>query len=386
MAQTTTTVTATFPFPELTKFASELQPPTHATLQVLQRELNSNAMSVHSNFGGGRHGHLTLTIPAPRYLAITNDAFPPPVAPPVNPVIPAAPTAAINEALRQHQEHVRTFRQYHDTDKALVRCILAATPSTYVDALCDVDFGYANVTTLQLVTHLHDTYGALTPADRDNNLARMQTPWSPPTPIEVLFQQLEESQRFALAAAEPIADTVLTRIGYQIIIKTGMFADGCRDWRLLPEANQTWAAFKTHFARQERDRHETATAASTGYSGTAFHVQAVGSPPPPSTNTALAATILPSGPELLALLVELRNLRASTKPTGTPTPSPPAASKHIARGYCWTHGSTANATHSSSTCKNKAPGHVDTATWRNQLGGNPNAYVPHSRRTDPSPP
>jgi hypothetical protein len=47
-------------FPQLTPFATDLQPPTHGSLRVLQRELNSNAMSVHSNYGGGRYGHLTL--------------------------------------------------------------------------------------------------------------------------------------------------------------------------------------------------------------------------------------------------------------------------------------------------------------------------------------
>jgi hypothetical protein len=52
MAQTTTSVTANFLFPELSKFATNLQPNTHASLQILQRQINSNAMSVHSNSGG----------------------------------------------------------------------------------------------------------------------------------------------------------------------------------------------------------------------------------------------------------------------------------------------------------------------------------------------
>jgi hypothetical protein len=178
-------------------------------------------MSVHSDAGGGLHGHLGLTITPARYLAVAQVPYPPPPVPPVLPVVPAAPAAAITVALRQHQEQVRIFRLYHDTDKALLRCIIAATPATYIDALSDNEFGFANVTTLALLTHLHTTYGALTPADRDNNLARMHTAWSPPVLIKVLFKQLEEGQRFAQAAAEPIADTVLTRIGYQIVMKSG---------------------------------------------------------------------------------------------------------------------------------------------------------------------
>jgi hypothetical protein len=95
-----------------------------------------------------------------------------------------------------------------------------------------------------------------------------------------------------------------------------MFTEGCRDWRLLDEANQTWPWFKLHFTGQERDRTELATASTTGYGRTAFHVQSTDTSPSLkiTDHEANAATVLPSGPELLALLVELRNLRATAKP------------------------------------------------------------------------
>jgi hypothetical protein len=202
----TASITSNFPFPELTPFATDLQPPTHGSLRVLQRELNSNAMSVHSNYGGGRYGHLTLTMDNIAYTALPHTvAYPAPVAPPAAPVIPANPTSAqINEAVRNHQEKVKIFNRYFDTDRALVRLIIAATPDTYIKALLDPMFGYANVTTLSLLTHLQTTYGEMTAADREANLARMNAPWSPPSPIENLFDQLEEGQRYAvLALIEP---------------------------------------------------------------------------------------------------------------------------------------------------------------------------------------
>jgi hypothetical protein len=114
-------------------------------------------------------------------------------------------------------------------------------------ALSDVNFGFAMVTTLQMMTHLTNTYGSMTSADCEANLTPMNAPWSPPTPIEPLFQQLEAGQRHAVLAAEPIADTQLTCIGLHLITKTGMLPDGCREWHLQAVANQTWAAFKSHF-------------------------------------------------------------------------------------------------------------------------------------------
>jgi hypothetical protein len=66
---------------------------------------------------------------------------------------------------------VRLFQQYHDTDKTLVRAVIAATPGTYIEALSDPDLGFANVTTFQLLTHPKAVYGTMTAADRDANLA-----------------------------------------------------------------------------------------------------------------------------------------------------------------------------------------------------------------------
>jgi hypothetical protein len=158
MSASSTGVTTNFPFPLLTPFATAHQPPTHNTILLLQRELNSNAMSVHSNDGGGLHGYLTLTVSPQRYLHIAGagNVFPVPVAP--APLInPAGTQIQVAEAIHQHAEQVRVFTRYHNTDKALVRAIIAATPSTYIDALADAELGYANVTTLQLLQHLQDT-------------------------------------------------------------------------------------------------------------------------------------------------------------------------------------------------------------------------------------
>ena len=42
--------------------------------------------------------------------------------------------------------------------------------------------------------------------------------------------------------------------------------------------------------------------------------------------------------------------------------------------YCWTHGRSDNLAHTGETCNNKATGHVETATWRNKMGGSDKDY------------
>ena len=56
---------ATFPYPTLTVFSNEA--PTIATLKVLHKQLNANAISVPSARGDGLLGHFILVVEAAVY-------------------------------------------------------------------------------------------------------------------------------------------------------------------------------------------------------------------------------------------------------------------------------------------------------------------------------
>ena len=193
-------ILANFPTAVLTPIASLTSPPTYLSLETAQRELNANAASVHSYGGGGRHGHLALTIAPAAYLALATVPFVPPAVPALAPVLGDAPTAAqITEANRLHLAAQKTFQRYHDVDKALLRQLIAAVPPVYIAALNDRTIGFSNVSCLQLLTHLKDRFGRISLAEMDANTARMSTAWHPPTPIDALFEQLNQGVYFASA-------------------------------------------------------------------------------------------------------------------------------------------------------------------------------------------
>ena len=97
----------------------------------------------------------------------------------------------------------------------------------------------------------------------------MSAPWQPPVPIQSLFKQLEDGTFFAAAGLEPISDNQVARLGYSIVLATGLFPEGCREWRLKPAPSQTYDAFRTFFRLVDSDRREAHTSSSVGYSGTA---------------------------------------------------------------------------------------------------------------------
>jgi hypothetical protein len=91
-ASTPDELIAGFPHYYLTKVAGE---PTFEDLKVIRRLLNTNAMSVASYEGGGRHGHLGIIIRNEEYFAVAVDVFPVPNNPGPSAMVVTGMTAAV---------------------------------------------------------------------------------------------------------------------------------------------------------------------------------------------------------------------------------------------------------------------------------------------------
>jgi hypothetical protein len=76
MSSTDNYIEMRFPKPILTPIKDV---PMYETIAKLEKEINSNTMSIPSARGGGQHGHLAIT-PA-KYLALTEVVFDPPLSP-----------------------------------------------------------------------------------------------------------------------------------------------------------------------------------------------------------------------------------------------------------------------------------------------------------------
>ena len=106
--------------------------PTYDIIASVHRKLKANAASVSSTLGGGTHGLLGLIILPATYQTVTGYPF----AAPVNPgnlpdIAPAASQAQIGEAVRQHKERLKVWKEYNATDLALKKQILAIIDEVY---------------------------------------------------------------------------------------------------------------------------------------------------------------------------------------------------------------------------------------------------------------
>jgi 6-pyruvoyl-tetrahydropterin synthase len=181
---------AGFPHSSLPKVTGE---PIVEDIKVIQRLLNTNAMSVASYEGGGRHEHLGIIMTNEEYFAVAVDVFPIPNNPGPSATVVAGMTAAvIMETTRIHKEETQVYHTYHNVDQAIKKLIIEAFDDAYLNAVSDEIVGYANCTSLQLLTHLLTYYAMISPTELTQNYERQNAPHDPNQPIETLFQQFQD--------------------------------------------------------------------------------------------------------------------------------------------------------------------------------------------------
>jgi hypothetical protein len=142
---------------------------TTTTYKLLRKEVYANLRSVHSDLGGGDNGYLALTIPTAQYVMRTGASFTESNHP------GQQPQYALNATARQITAGDRALDKALDDFKAFVAIkaavkaqILEAVRAMYYQELEDADFGYADVSILQLLQP-RGSQVALEPGRRHRN-------------------------------------------------------------------------------------------------------------------------------------------------------------------------------------------------------------------------
>jgi hypothetical protein len=80
-------------------------------------------------------------------------------------VVAGMTAAIIAEMTRLHREATQVYRTYHNVDQAIKNLIIKSFDDAYLNALSKKNVGYANCTSLQLLTHLLTYYAMITPTE-----------------------------------------------------------------------------------------------------------------------------------------------------------------------------------------------------------------------------
>jgi hypothetical protein len=150
------------------------------------------------------------------------------------------------------------YRTYHNVNQAIKKLIIESFDDTYLNALSDEIVGYTNCTSPQLLTHILPYYAMIAPTELTKNYERLNAPYDPNQPIEMLFQKIQDARAFVVAGGQPY--------GAAMMFNTGLFPDACRAWQSRVIAGKMWAQFKLDFATAHRELPLTSqTAQQSGF-------------------------------------------------------------------------------------------------------------------------
>jgi hypothetical protein len=371
--------------------------PTYDTLTHLRDELKQNAAAVPSNRGGGAHGYLGIVMSASMYdtvapgqpFTIVNYPGPQPD------LTNATTQAQISEAVRQHSEDLREWREYTNLHNALKKQLTEAIEPVYLRSQRHRHVGFANKTLREIIAFLFQAYGQLTPQKLIDNQMAMNAPWDPNTPFETLIEQIEDAMEIADAASQAFTEAQILTLAYTLVYNTGLYFDECKEWKAKPAPDKTWDNFKMFFldAQSELRQQQQATSARAGFSASAedkenqitdalanlataqaadqeAFCQLV------TTNTDLAEQLKTAMTDITSLknLILSQNQNRNNEnynpnhDNRNPNQNNPNRRKPN-KNYCWTHGFRVADDHNSQNCKNTKFGHQQSATKDNIMGG-----------------
>ena len=372
--------------------------PDYNTINNMVQLLYGNAASLTTSLGGGAHGHIGQIMSAALYATLSNTPYEAPPDPGANPTHAIGASAEVRQTnFQNHKELRRIFDNHQSMEDALKAAIIDAVDDTYIGELRDKYTGYLGVTPMDLLDHLLDRYGKITPADIEHCKKMMQDPIDSSQPIDVYFKRIDDSVQYAADGQVAFTTGQILQTTYHAVSATGFYNEACKEWRRKAADQKTWVNFKQFFVSEYHDRKEqnkVNTAGNNFHGANAIVDSAIDITHALDnlalaaindrdivaqltlTNTALSEQLKQALATNATLVSRLSNPTVPTPPPATPVPDarPPFdkaawTASLDPTGYCWTHGYCVVTGHTSATCNRKLQGHVDAAVRSATQGG-----------------
>jgi hypothetical protein len=248
------------------------------------------------------------------------------------------------ETTRLHREATQVYGTYHNVDQAIKKLIIESFDDAYFNALSDEIVGYANCTSLQLLTHLLTYYAMIAPTELTQNSERLNTPYDPNWAWQARAIAGKTWAQFKLDIATAHREFRLTN---QTAHQSGFHSANMMIEQGRDESMQDSVDAIAQLA--------TATASDRGTVATLT-----------TTNAKIATQLEAAHAQIAQLKNEIGTLKNTIKPAWQGQQPVKTTNND---NYCWSRGYQVAKWHTSATCNMKKSGHQDVANKNNTMGG-----------------
>ena len=150
-----------FPKPDLTRI---LGIPTYNSLHQMQLELNSNALCIQSNLGGGTYGHLGILMTNTKYAILSHVAYSHPVHPGIQ-RIPNNTTHVASYKLKiVYGKNILVFHEVRGVEQELIQKVVTAVAKQYIISMKNRTTVNFTGNIRQIFAYLLSTYRKISPS------------------------------------------------------------------------------------------------------------------------------------------------------------------------------------------------------------------------------
>ena len=166
------------------------------SITLQQSEHSGNLASIKSNLGYGLTGLMVISMNPSTFATIHPDPF----AIPTNPgpaldpdaIDTASSDTKIADINKAYALRSKIYSEFIAVERISVKLALDSMAKIYYEALKHTHTGYAKVTLRQLLDHLVTTYAVIDKFDLEENQEKITARYNPNTPIETLFEKINE--------------------------------------------------------------------------------------------------------------------------------------------------------------------------------------------------
>ena len=156
-------VVAKFPMKKMPNIDGE---PNYGNINTMMQLLYGNAASLPTTLVGGQHGHIGIIMTPQLYTTLANTPYKSSPDPGITPTHVIEATAEIQQTdFLVHKEGRRIYDDHQTMKDALKSIIIDVVDKVYIGELRNKYTGYLGITARDLLDHLLDCYGNITPAD-----------------------------------------------------------------------------------------------------------------------------------------------------------------------------------------------------------------------------
>jgi hypothetical protein len=215
----------------------------------MQKRLNPNFLSVHSNEGQlvllMTAGHYTTSSPSP-FGAASDPGY-------VALVLLGRYYIVAANTVCMYDEQKRSFHTHINCDEAGKKLILIDFPNMYTSALEDYLLGYDGATVRELVQYIIHTYSRIEPTQLADCYTKMTHPYYLQDPIETLFAQIDDGVRYTLEGGQTYGEAQYVNIAFLLILATQGLPLACAEWQRRVPNIHTLTLFKVFFTEAHRE-------------------------------------------------------------------------------------------------------------------------------------